>query len=107
MTVRSRKDEARQVKEIVGEPCDGNDQAETKPAFSTLRLPHVAFSMATTRQSLEAFLQPLAIDIEKIHSLARSLSDTFLQLAAESQDQFLSTPLSESVLRPAGNDEGR
>lgn len=60
--------------------------------------------MATT---LENFLSPLHIDIPKIQSLARSLSETFTTLAAESSEQFLSTPISDSVLRPDGNERGK
>lgn len=63
--------------------------------------------MATTQTPLEDFLQPLSIDIPKAHSLARSFCATYTRLAAESQDQFLPTPVSDSVLRPTGNDEGR
>lgn len=54
---------------------------------------------------LEDFLRPLEIDIGKIHGLARGLAVTYLRLAKESKDQFLSTPISDSVLRPVG-DEG-
>jgi hypothetical protein len=64
-------------------------------------------SMATTRQSLDDFLRPLHIDIPKIHSLARSLCDIYTRLAKESPDQFLSTPISDSVLRPSGDARGR
>ena len=63
--------------------------------------------MATTNPSLDDFLRPLSIDIPKIHKLARSLCDTYTNLAKESQDQFLPTPISESLLRPAGDAEGR
>jgi hypothetical protein len=57
--------------------------------------------------SLEHFLQPLHIDVQKWHALARSLCATFTRLAKESQDQFLPTPISDSVLRPEGDVEGR
>jgi hypothetical protein len=63
-----------------------------------------SFSMASSA-SIEDFLRPLNVDIEKIHNLARSLKDTFENLAAESTDQFLSTPISESVLRPDFDDD--
>jgi hypothetical protein len=63
--------------------------------------------MATTRTPLEDFLQPLNVDIPKVHNLARSFCTTYARLAAESHDQFLPTPVSDSVLRPTGNDEGR
>ncbi|KAK0119744.1 hypothetical protein ONS95_011179 [Cadophora gregata] len=65
--------------------------------------------MATTRQSLDSssFLEPLSIDTAKIRSLARSLCSTFTSLAANSQEQFLPTPISDSVLRPEGDESGR
>jgi hypothetical protein len=55
---------------------------------------------------LEEFLLPLHVDLPKIHGLARSLTVVYKTLAAESQDQFLPTPISESVLRPEGEDNG-
>ncbi|KAH6723174.1 hexokinase-7 [Leptodontidium sp. MPI-SDFR-AT-0119] len=69
--------------------------------------------MASTRQSLDSpsspssFLAPLSISAAKIHSLARSLCSTFTSLAANSQEQFLPTPISDSVLRPEGDESGR
>ncbi len=66
---------------------------------------HVSsLSMATP---LDAFLQPLSVDVEKIHNLARSLRDTFLKLALSSRDQFLPTPISDKILRPEGDESGR
>jgi hypothetical protein len=59
--------------------------------------------MATT---LDNFLSPLYIDIPKIRDLIRSLSETFTTLAAESSEQFLSTPISDSVLKPDGKERG-
>ncbi|KAL2070760.1 hypothetical protein VTL71DRAFT_13786 [Oculimacula yallundae] len=65
--------------------------------------------MATTRDPLDSsiFLAPLAIDVAKIRSLAHSLCSTFTSLAASSQEQFLPTPISESVLRPDTDGKGR
>ncbi|KAF4631915.1 hypothetical protein G7Y89_g6218 [Cudoniella acicularis] len=63
--------------------------------------------MAPSRHSLDEFLRPLNIDIPKIHSLAKSLSYTFTRLAKESKNQFLSTPISDSLLRPEGDGKGR
>jgi len=65
------------------------------------------FSMASTTSDIELFLQPLYIDIPKVHSLARAFASTFAYLALESLDQFLSTPISDSVLRPEGDEKGR
>jgi hypothetical protein len=56
---------------------------------------------------MDDFLRPLHVDIPKIHSLARSFYRTYTSLAAESQDQFLSTPISDSILRPSGDEKGR
>jgi hypothetical protein len=63
--------------------------------------------MATTRLPLDDFLRPLHVDVPKIHSLARSFCLTYTSLAAESHDQFLSTPISDSILRPSGDEKGR
>ncbi|KAK4151092.1 hypothetical protein C8A00DRAFT_45633 [Chaetomidium leptoderma] len=57
--------------------------------------------------SLDEFLQPLAIHAQTVLELSRELASTFRQLSAESLDQFLPTPISESILRPAGRDHGR
>lgn len=58
--------------------------------------------MAQTSASIEEFLRPLHIDIDKVHALSELFLRNFEQLAAESEEQFLSTPISESILRPAG-----
>lgn len=60
-----------------------------------------------TRTSLDDFLRPLSVDVDKVYALARTLRDTYLKLALESQDQFLATPISESILRPEGEQSGR
>ncbi len=76
--------------------------------FIYLIVPHAfLLLMAATRHPLDDFLHPLDVDVSKIRSLARSLCHTFTRLAAESQDQFLPTPISESILRPSGDEEGR
>lgn len=51
---------------------------------------------------LEHFLQPLRIDLDKAHVLSRRFLQAFETLSAESTDQFLPTPISESILRPVG-----
>jgi hypothetical protein len=53
------------------------------------------------------FLRPLDIDAKKIHALAKALSCTYGRLARESEDQFLSTPIEESLLRPESDGVGR
>ncbi|KAH8678737.1 hypothetical protein BGZ60DRAFT_401725 [Tricladium varicosporioides] len=62
--------------------------------------------MAHTK-NLDEFLRPLEIDIPKITSLAKSLSCTFTRLAKESQDQFLPTPISDSILSQGQDAKGR
>ncbi|KAG5991308.1 hypothetical protein E4U54_003904, partial [Claviceps lovelessii] len=49
---------------------------------------------------LDDFLQPMSVDVEKFHVLSRAFMQNFMQLAADSLDQFLPTPISESILRP-------
>ncbi|KUJ16226.1 actin-like ATPase domain-containing protein [Mollisia scopiformis] len=63
--------------------------------------------MAATRESLDEFLRPLQVDIPTIHNLANKLCATYTALAAKSQDQFLPTPISDSVLRSSGEAKGR
>lgn len=64
--------------------------------------------MTSINRSLEEFLRPLAISSSVVHELSRELAETFRSLSAESLDQFLPTPISESILRPvAGRDHGR
>jgi hypothetical protein len=78
------------------------------PSIILSPIPHVSpSSMAMKRLPLDDFLGPLHVDVSKIHSLARSFCRTYTKLAAESQDQFLSTPISDSILRPSGNEKGR
>ncbi|KAG5926312.1 hypothetical protein E4U42_003431 [Claviceps africana] len=55
---------------------------------------------------LNDFLQPMSIDVEKCHVLSHALMQNFMHLAADSLDQFLPTPISESILRPVA-DYGR
>ncbi|RWA03450.1 hypothetical protein EKO27_g11655 [Xylaria grammica] len=54
---------------------------------------------------LEHFLKPIHIDVTKAHVLAHELHQTFRLLAAESLNQFLPTPISESILHPTGGRE--
>ncbi|KAI2615669.1 MFS general substrate transporter [Hypoxylon sp. NC1633] len=54
--------------------------------------------------AIEDFLKPLSIDEAKAHALSREMCRTFQELSANSLDQFLATPISESILRPT---EGR
>lgn len=50
--------------------------------------------------SIEEFLEPLSVDIDKINRLSRLFLQTFENLAADSENQFLPTPISEAILRP-------
>ncbi|KAI0396261.1 MFS general substrate transporter [Xylariaceae sp. FL0594] len=57
---------------------------------------------------LESFLRHFLVDVAKAHQLAHELHHAFRGLAAESLDQFLPTPISESILRPTkGSEKGR
>ncbi|KAK1755825.1 hypothetical protein QBC47DRAFT_322824 [Echria macrotheca] len=62
----------------------------------------------TTTTAIDDFLKPLAVDLPRIRELADELADVFRELSAHSPDQFLPTPISESILRPAaGQHRGR
>lgn len=63
--------------------------------------------MTSPKTILDEFLQPLDIDINKVHALAKSLCETFTQLSKESTTQFLATPVFEEVLRPEVEGKGR
>ncbi|KAM0325898.1 hypothetical protein ACHAQA_007201 [Verticillium albo-atrum] len=51
---------------------------------------------------LQAFLQPLHIDLDTVHKLSHAFYQNFIHLAAHDLTQFLPTPISESILRPVG-----
>ncbi|KAF5013671.1 hypothetical protein FDECE_328 [Fusarium decemcellulare] len=55
---------------------------------------------AAATPSIQEFLEPLSVDIDKIHSLSKHFLLAFEKLAADSQNQFLPTPISEAILRP-------
>lgn len=57
--------------------------------------------MASPTSAIQDFLEPLHIDLAKVHLLSQSFLRTFGKLALESQNQFLPTPITESILRPA------
>ncbi|CAN8103067.1 unnamed protein product [Discula destructiva] len=60
------------------------------------------------RVSVQEFLAPLQIDDTTMLELSREMATTFTQLSANSDDQFLPTPISESLLRHVhGADQGR
>lgn len=50
-------------------------------------------------QTIDKFLEPLDVDLCKLSSLSESFMQNFDTLAAESKEQFLGTPVSESILR--------
>ncbi|KAI0175736.1 MFS general substrate transporter [Hypoxylon sp. FL1284] len=61
-----------------------------------------------THSDIEDFLKPLHIDEAKAHALAHEFYLAFQHLSANSLDQFLPTPISESILRPTeGREKGR
>lgn len=59
----------------------------------------------TMDYDIEDFLKPLHIDEAKAHALAHEFYRNFQHLSANSLDQFLPTPISESILRPTGGRE--
>ncbi|KHN98190.1 hexokinase XprF [Metarhizium album ARSEF 1941] len=62
--------------------------------------------MASTTEQLAllgTFLQPMSMDVEKCHVLSERFLKNFVRLSAESLDQFLPTPISESILRPVAD----
>ncbi|KAB5535320.1 major facilitator superfamily domain-containing protein [Coniochaeta sp. 2T2.1] len=64
--------------------------------------------MASSSIELDAFLRPLAMDTGLVLKLAKDLTSTFKTLSRESPDQFLTTPISEPILRHvAQSDSGR
>ena len=80
-----------------------NDSSQSIDESSKIR-----FAMASTGSDLESFLSPLYVDDSLVLRLSRDLCTTFKQLSAESKDQFLPTPISESILRRTdGADHGR
>ena len=56
--------------------------------------------MMTQHERLAAFLRPLHVDEALVHRLSHDFYSNFSELAANSLDQFLPTPISESLLRP-------
>lgn len=72
----------------------------------------MTLEMASKQQqravSLDEFLSPLRIDDRTVLELSRDMSRTFTELSANSETQFLPTPISESLLRRVnGADRGR
>lgn len=63
--------------------------------------------MAPSKQPLDEFLRPLDVDAARVHNLAKHLASTFTRLGNESKDQFLPTPISESILRFEGDVKGQ
>jgi hexokinase len=58
--------------------------------------------MADPKDEFMAFLQPLVVDGEKLHRLARQFATTYKHLALTSQEQFLPTP----TTLPTGDETG-
>lgn len=60
------------------------------------------------QQSLDDFLQPLHITDKTVLDLSVELCDKFMRLSNKSDNQFLPTPISESLLRRVNSaDRGR
>ena len=60
-------------------------------------------SSADQAERLEAFLRPMHMDLDRCHVLSGLFTQNFETLSAESLDQFLPTPISESILRPVAD----
>ncbi|KAJ2971488.1 hypothetical protein NQ176_g7661 [Zarea fungicola] len=54
----------------------------------------------TPEQLLEKFLKPIQINLQTCNALTSGFYDCFKALAANPTDQFLATPISDSILRP-------
>lgn len=68
----------------------------------------MASGQQPNQQSLDDFLRPLHMTDNAVLELSRELYSTFLQLSNKSDNQFLPTPISESLLRRVeGADRGR
>lgn len=55
---------------------------------------------------IHRFLQPLSIDVDRSYELSRKFLVNFRDLAANSRDQWLPTPISESILRHLSDQGG-
>lgn len=55
---------------------------------------------AAQERLLEKFLEPIQIDLKTCNALTTGFYDCFKALAANPTDQFLPTPISDSILRP-------
>jgi len=56
--------------------------------------------MMSSSLSIDEFLEPLSVDIDKIDELSQHFLEAFEKLASDSENQFLPTPISEAILRP-------
>ncbi|CAK7241072.1 MAG: hypothetical protein STHCBS139747_002529 [Sporothrix thermara] len=61
--------------------------------------------MPEASPGLEAFLETIRVDDERVYKLSNEFSSTFTRLAAESMDQFLPTPITELILLPFSNNK--
>lgn len=62
----------------------------------------------TMKSGIEVLLEALHIDVAKAHALSHEMCQAFQHLSTDSLDQFLPTPISESILRPTeGSEKGR
>jgi hypothetical protein len=60
---------------------------------------------ASSTAVIDGFLKPLEVGSSCVSELAAELASTFRELSSRSSDQFLPTPISESILRPAADQE--
>jgi hexokinase len=59
--------------------------------------------MAENQAVLDAFLQPLSVDTDRLQRLAHQFATTYRYLALNSNDQFLPTPI---TTLPSGQERG-
>lgn len=64
--------------------------------------------MGSGTMAYHEFLKPLAVNSSLLLDLSHDMTTTFERLCKESEDQFLPTPISESIMRAgAGRRGGR
>lgn len=62
--------------------------------------------MGSGTMVLDEFLKPLAVDPHLLLDLSREMRTTFERLCRDSGDQFLPTPISESIMRAGADRRG-
>jgi hypothetical protein len=81
-----------------------DDQESPVPALSAPVTSTHQQSDHHDEHELNAFLKPLALDLDTLHDLAYHFSKTYQHLALHSEEQFLPTPVTKL---PTGQETGR